>query len=308
MRPNGGAERPALRKTVERDCRDDGLGLHDAAAAGRLARTQVQFIELMIERTTSAMQFKGTLVRIFIIGLGVIALLWVRPLEAQVDRSMTWSPQLHLKSIEDIPDQLQAPVLKGSQRMSMTNDKVSPEVGNCSEYLNAVAAGFYADESSHLKGQPEYFVYECYILRDLQHAQAATSTSSYRWTEDSLNELPPMLIVGSKEVWADAEQAEKRGESWKQYDPTLKIDKIQGDLLLAEDQDEAYSLEILARGDFNGEGTEDIAVYGTIQGKHSTYSHVVYLILSPASNGKLVRLTSDTPPYRIRSLLDPDRH
>lgn len=236
------------------------------------------------------MRFDGTSLRTFIITSGVIALLWIRPTEAQGDRNVTWSPQLHLKSIEDIPAHLKAPVLKGSQRLTMTKETMSREVGTCDEYLNVVAAGFYPDLSSYAKGTSDYFVYLCYVLRDLQHARAATSGRSYHWTQNSLNELPPMLIVGSKEVWADAEQAAKRGESWKQYDPTLKINKIEGDLLFPEDADEAYSLEILARADFDGDGTNDIAVYATITGKHSTYRSSEYMILSQTSNGKLVLL------------------
>lgn len=223
----------------------------------------------------------------------------MKPAEAQVDRSMTWSPELYLKSIEDISDQLKAPVLEGSQRLTMTNDTVSHDVGACDEYLNAVAAGFYADASDY-KRLSDHFVYKCFVLRDLQHARAATSGSSYHWSANSLNELPPMLIVGAREIQNDAEQAKKRGESWKQFDPTLAIDRIQGDWLYAEDEDEAYSIRILARADFNGDGADDVAVFGAVTGKHSTYKDAVYMILSPLGNGKLVPLTSDIPPYRMK--------
>src|SRR5260370_31182591 len=104
------------------------------------------------------------------------------------------------------------------------------------------------------------FVHDCFVLRDLQHARAATASGSYRLTEDSLTQLPPMLVRGAREVDA-AEQAEKRGESWKQFDPTLKVGRNDVDSLLAEDKDTAYFLTIRARGDFTGAGVAHIAVF-----------------------------------------------
>jgi hypothetical protein len=99
-----------------------------------------------------------------------------------------------------------------------------------------------------------------------------------------------VLVPGAREITAAAEQAERRGDNWKEFNPALKITKIDGDLLLTEDADCLYSLQILARADFDGHGAEDLAVYGSAQGKHSTWSHAEYFILAPTSNGSLVRL------------------
>jgi hypothetical protein len=248
------------------------------------------------------MRLNSKLVRTLTLGIGtiVIALLWMRPAGAQAGRNITWSPELHLKDTSDISNRLHDPVLEGSKRLKLTNGTTSREVGNCEEYLNAVNTGFRAATNYDVKVSAD-FVYECFVLRDLQHARAATSTGSYHWAPESLTQLPPVLTPGAHEITDAAEQAEKRGDSWKQFDPTLKVKKIDGDLLLAEDADFVYSLQILARGDFNGDGIEDIAVYGTVQGKHGTFAHAAYLILSPANNGKLTRLTHDRAPYRIKA-------
>lgn len=232
------------------------------------------------------------------------ALVWIGLAGAQANKAITWSQELHLKATADIPTQLREPVLEGSKRVRLTNGKASRDVGNCEEYLNALDTGFHPATMSDVKVSAD-FVYECFVLRDLQHARAATSTSSYNWSPNSLTQLPPVLVAGAHEVTDAAEQSEKRGESWKQFDPALRIKKIDGDLLLAEDDDYVYSLQILARGDFNGDGVEDIAVYGTSQGKHSGWAHAAYLIVSPANNGKLVRLTHGRAPYRMKAQI-PD--
>jgi hypothetical protein len=185
-----------------------------------------------------------------------IVMLSAPPLGAQSQNGITWSPELHLKNLDAIPNRLRAPVLNASKQLRLTNGKASREVINC----------------------------------DLQHARPAAASNSYHWTADSLTQLPPVLVAGAHEITDAAEQAEKRGESWKEFNPGLKITKIDGDLLLAEDPAYVYSLQILARADFNGHGVEDLAVYGTAQGKHSTWSHAEYFILAPNSNGKLARL------------------
>jgi hypothetical protein len=248
------------------------------------------------------MRVNPKLLRTFTFAVGVVtmALVGTMLLVAQANRPITWSPELHLKGTTDIPAQLQAPVLEGAKRLRLTNGTGSREVGNCEEYLKAVGTGFHPATLSDVKSAAD-FVYECFVLRDLQHAQPAISSSSYAWSANSLTQLPPVLVPGGNGVTNAAAQSEKRGESWKQFDPSLKIKKISGDLLLAEDNDFVYSLQILARGDFNRDGVEDLAVYGTTQGKHSTWAHAGYFIVSPSTNGKLTRLTHGSAPYRLKA-------
>jgi hypothetical protein len=199
-------------------------------------------------------------------------------------------------------------LLVGAKRLQLTKGKTVRDVGNCDEYLNAVNAGFHPAANYDAKVSGE-FVHECFALRDLQYARAATSTSEYHWTEASLANLPPVLVPGAQQIIDAAEQAERRGESWKQFDQAVRVTKLSADQLRAEDSDYVYSLEIIARGDFNGDGVEDVAVYGTAQGKHSTWAHAEYFIFSPMTSDELVRLTDVRAPYRIlgarsRSSLD----
>ena len=236
-----------------------------------------------------------------------LTLLSAVPALSQGGREPTWSPSLHLASTADIPARMRQPVLHGSQRLQLTNGKTVRAVGSCGNYLDALRGELGPATNYDAKVSGE-FVHECFALRDLQHAKAATSTRAYHWSEASLTQLPPVLVPGAREVTDAAEQAEKRGASWEQTDPALRVTKINGDELRAEDADYEYSLDIIARADFNGDGIEDIAVYGAAQGKHSTWSHPAYFIFSPVSSGKLVRLTDNRAPFRIlatRSVSSP---
>src|SRR6059058_1819680 len=145
------------------------------------------------------------------------------PAGAQASGNVTWSSDLHLKSLADIPNRMREPVLQASQgkrTVMLTNGNVSREVRNCDAYLNALTAGFYAANNFEKKWEASFG--QCFVLRDLQHARPATSGSSYSWNKDSLAQLPPLLVVGAREITDAAEEAEKRGESWKQFNPNLK--------------------------------------------------------------------------------------
>jgi hypothetical protein len=234
--------------------------------------------------------------RTFAFAVGAAAMAWLAV--AQAELKVTWSPNLYLRSTDDIPKRLREP--QGSTPLALAKGKESLKVGNCEEYLNAVSAGFYpATNYDNKLSAP--FVHDCFVLRDLQHARAATSSAHYLFTKDSLTQLPPMLVVGAREITDAAEQAEQRGESWKQFDPSLKITRTDIDSLNTEDEDTFYFLTIRARGDFTGDGAEQIAVFASASGKHSTWAHAEYMILLPTSNGRLVRVTDDRAPYSIKA-------
>jgi hypothetical protein len=233
-------------------------------------------------------------------GVTVAAMAWLsaQPAGTQAEPKVIWSPMLNLRSTDDIPKRLREP--EASTPLALAKDQAALKVRNCEEYLNAVSAGFHpATDYDNRKSMP--WVHDCFVLRDLQHARAATASGSYRLGKDSLTQLPPLLVRGAREVTDAAEQAEKRGESWKQFDPALKVVRFDVDSLNAEDNDADYFLTVRASGDFTGDGVEQIAVFASASGKRSRWSQVEYLILSPTSQGTLVRVTDRRAPFRIKA-------
>ena len=253
------------------------------------------------------MRSNSSVLRILSITLiaGVFTLIWGRPAGAQGASNLNWSSDLGLKSLADVPNRLHGPVFAKDQpqtplKINLANGNASREIGNCDDYLSGASAGFHpADNLSNKMAAS--FVRQCYVLRDLQHAHAAASVNSFGWSRDSLSQLPPMLVAGSREVTDAAEKAEAQGLSWQQFDPSLKITGRLTRRVGAEDSRLSYSLEILARGDFNGDGNGDVAVYGCAVGKGSTWFQCKYFVFSPNNQGKLVRLTEDRAPFRIKA-------
>ena len=262
----------------------------------------------MLEGTTIVMRLNLRRMKTFMFGVSVAAMAWLSASAgasgSQAEPKLAWSPNLYLRSTDEIPKRLREP--EGSTRLALAKGKASLRVGNCEEYLNAVSAGFHpATNDDNQTSVP--FVHDCFVLRDLQHARAATANGSYRLTRDSLTQLPPMLVRGAREIDA-AEQAEKLGESWKQFDPDLKVTRIDADSLNAEDKDTAYFLTFRAKGDFTGDGVEQIAVFASANAKRGRWFHAEYLILSPTSHGTLVRVTDRRPPYRIKTTQGGKNH
>lgn len=255
------------------------------------------------------MRLDSKMMKTLLFGISMAAMAWLLASAGaagtQADPELAWSVNLHLRSLDEIPKRLREP--EGSTPLAFVKGKASLKVGNCEEYLNAVSAGFHpaTNRDNHLSFP---FVHDCFVLRDLQHARAPTTSGSYRLTSDSLSQLPPMLVRGGREVTDAAEQAEKRGESWKQFDPTLKVTRTDSDSLNAEDKDTAYFLTIRAIGDFTGDGVEQIAVLASANGKRGSWSHAEYLVLSPTSHGTLVRVTDRLAPYRVKTIQGGENH
>jgi len=248
-----------------------------------------------------AMRLDSKSMKTFLFGISVAAMVWLSALPAgtQAEPKVTWSPMLNLRSTDEIPKRLREPEASGP--LALAKGQESRKVGNCEEYLGAVSAGFYP-ATNRDNQMSAMFVHDCCVLRDLQHARAPAASGSYRLTKDSLTQLPPMLVRGARELTDAAEQAEKRGESWKQFDPDLNVTRFDVDSLNAEDKDTAYFLTFRARGDFTGDGVEQIAVFASANGKRNTWFQAEYLILSPTSQGTLVRVTDRRAPYRVKAI------
>lgn len=239
------------------------------------------------------------MMKTFLIVVSLAAMAWLLALAGlagtQAEPKVAWSVNLHLRSLDEIPQRLREPE---GPTLEFAKSKASLKVSNCEEYLDAVSAGFHP-ATNRDSDMLVAFVHDCFVLRDLQHARAAKANGFYHLTKDSLTQLPPML-VRARQVDA-SEQAENRGESWKQFDPALKVTGIDADSLNAEDKDTSYFLTVRAGGDFTGDGVRQIAVFASANAKRGSWSHAEYMILSPTSHGMLVRVTERGVPYRLKA-------
>jgi hypothetical protein len=239
--------------------------------------------------------------------------LTVRAQELQV----WWSPKLHLSSLNEISQALAARVsMRGLLRYPLLRKGGSLQraggswkwvggsvkrVDNCDDYLGAVTAGFHT--VTNLDAAMERpFAERCYVLRYLEHVQPARTSffPAGALTPAVTGILPPIAMGLEPELEQKAEEAGRKGISWKAYDTSLKITAIQLGVLYAEDNTTSYAFEVFARGDFDHDGVEDWAVLlsGHARGGSFGFSYpAVITRLGPHRVAKF--LTSQRPPFGL---------
>jgi hypothetical protein len=199
------------------------------------------------------------------------------------DFSVWWSPNLGLIGLDDIPQRLEK-MVRGPQ-WELSKDPQRVPISTCAQYLRAKDNGF-SPRTQFDQGMEGNFIGQCFALRYLQKAKPATRSymDHNGWSTSALSILPPLLADFGVEsgVAKKVEQARAAGQSWQSFDPSLKLEGTDGYTLTtqSEDRSQAYSLEILARGDFNGDGIEDLAVLGCVADTGGTFRECVYYILT----------------------------
>lgn len=216
-----------------------------------------------------------------------------------------WSPRLHLASLKEIPQKLQEPVdMAGNEPgLELTNEQDQRlRVFTCSQYLDAVGNGFFP-ATQYDADMESFFVDRCYVLRDLQHVRPATRSYVRRdqWPANAFSELPPLLQTEDEPT---LEKAWAEGKSWRSFTQSIRAthDRDNPLVLQAEDDLSSYALEILASGDFNDDGWEDLAVSGGVHAKGGTYFKSYYYILSRSKKDACMRVLSEgMAPYRLKT-------
>jgi hypothetical protein len=211
--------------------------------------------------------------------------------------SVWWAPSLGLTNLSQANAALGEKVsLPKGAELTLAKQGATRNVRTCKEYLNAKADGFgpmnnlaYALESR--------FIDRCSVLRLLTHARPAQVNyfGAEEWTPAIAQALPPLLYQGfPRERARSAKRAAAEGERWTSFDRELQFKNDHGVDLTAYDDNFVFSLEIVARGDFNGDGIEDFAVNGSVNARKGTFRYFQFLVLTRLKpNGPVRVLPSD---------------
>ena len=135
------------------------------------------------------------------------------------------------------------------------------KVRTCREYDAAIEARLLFMTGT--QWTPD-FLRECRVLRFLKNASAARSScvERYKLTRKSPDELPPSLgyfISGDQE--AEVDNAEQANLSWKRFSPKMEFHVLSPTMLTAVGQGEVDKLEVMAFGDFDHDGIQDMLVW-----------------------------------------------
>lgn len=120
------------------------------------------------------------------------------------------------------------------------------------------------------------FLRECRVLRFLKKASAASRScvDGYKLTPKSPDELPPSLSYFVSRDQEDAvDDAEQANLSWKRFSPEMEFHVLGPTMLTAAGQGEFDKLEVMAFGDFDHDGIQDMLVWTSNYGGGTLVQH-----------------------------------
>jgi hypothetical protein len=205
-----------------------------------------------------------------------------------------WAEDLKLARIEDMNARLH---LAFEDEFSVTKDHRPVVVKNCADYLGMESSFDPPDEQTArvLKSAG----IDCLALQALASARPSRSTflAAFKLDEKSVAVLPPLLgAVVSADDQKRVQAAESEGKSWLAFAPGLKTSAdsaggggLDGSLAVRLPGWELH-LKEYARGDFDGDGIEDVLVRDEIAGTTGTYADVRLFLLTRTSAGAVLRV------------------
>ena len=194
---------------------------------------------------------------------------------AQETFPVWWSPSLELESLDKIDtilDGLYPQVDQAVVTKYLGDDNTIPPlrevVRNCRDHIRLIEDGYeiFSFPSDALALKRRYGD-ECFALDALSRAKPATSSfvSDFELNSDALSILPPLFRpVGSCEYLRSSWLANRDGLSWfgfQHRDPYYAVAGVRplSEIELEIDAEHwSMHVELYGRGDFNGDGREDL--------------------------------------------------
>ena len=201
-----------------------------------------------------------------------------------------WSPALELKSLRDVDARLAAPF---PDAVDMAREREVIEAGNCRALLDLRAKGYEPAGGSLGYTRERHHGAVCTALVALKSAAPAKTShlSDFRLSSRSPEVLPPILAASFVHSGdAAALKAEAQGTSWRDYEPRLAA-RTDGDELVVSGGTWEVRVQVYARGDFNGDGLDDLLVRAAESATGGSYAAARLVLLTRASaNAKLTTL------------------
>jgi len=213
--------------------------------------------------------------------------------------SLWWSPLLTLAAIREIPAALSLPFETPLDVTATSPTARLPPgvITNCESYFAFRGMGYEAqseNDSAAMKIEGA----RCQALKALR----TTAPSSRRpplplsLGTDALAFLPPVLGPGpSPGERSRRQDATNQGMSWGAYDPKATIAAPGADSAVVTGPDWTTKLEILARGDFTGDGTTDILLRTVSYGSEGSWREVRLRVLSQDGNKPVMAVKNELP-------------
>jgi len=203
-----------------------------------------------------------------------------------------YSPRLNVSSRQQLEQRLHAPFAEGVAHPA--------GVSNCVQLLEQRGRASQAKGSDRQVQAERSTMAECLVLQELWSAKPARSSHLHDlpWDARVLTLLPPQLAISvSAESERAASAAAGRGQNWSDFDAsvTAAAGAKGPDEIVVNGRGFLERLILWGRGDFNGDGLEDLLVQSLDALTEGTYRNTRLFVLT--------RRTADGPLSLVRSLL-----
>jgi hypothetical protein len=173
-------------------------------------------------------------------------------------RAITWSSDLGVRALSEIAAQLAGPM--ANTWVVKTPDESKVKVKTCNDFLKL------AKLAVELPTEHDWATYwsqgaRCFALEAIKTAKPAARShlGRFRFSSAAIGRLPAGLALRlSPDEEEDVANAEKACRPWGKYDPSLKIRSKSADVASLRADGWTGRLTLYARGDFDGDGWEDL--------------------------------------------------
>jgi hypothetical protein len=213
--------------------------------------------------------------------------------------TLWWSPLLMLASIRDIPAALAS---RFETPLDVT--AASPTAGappgvmtNCESYFAFRKRG-YEVQSENDSAVMKLEGARCQALMTLRTTALVSRRPPLPFAFDAkaLASLPPALGPGpSPGERTRRQEATSQGLSWRAYDPKATMVALGAGSAIVTGTDWTTKLEVLARGDFTGDGTTDVLLRTVSHGTEGSWREVRLRVLSQDQGQPVLAIKSEFP-------------
>ncbi len=214
------------------------------------------------------------------------------------EHPVRWTSLVPIKSVADIDHQMQVPVdmSQSGGELELTDAKGKRvKVTTCQEYGDLKDKGL-APQTTYDISMESWFIDVCKPLQFLKIAKPSKSSfvSKFDLKDDPLSNLP--IELG---LWlsGDAERAVQlasaRGTTWGQYVPDAKVEAAENDQIVVKSKkdDSATYINLIAWGDFNGDGIEDVLLQVSHHVLSGSYGDHGFRVLTRLGEGQRLKVT-----------------